>query len=134
MGIIQIIVVGIAMIALIVGAIGVMNMMFMSVSNRIKEIGIMKSIGATNQQIMMIFLMEALLIGVIGGVLGALLGVGVALLSEIIARELEFTLNASITIELISFAILFAGAVGIISGVLPAIYASRLDPVEAIRK
>jgi putative ABC transport system permease protein len=134
MGIIQIIVVGIASIALIVGAIGVMNMMFMSVSNRIKEIGIMKSIGATNQQVRAIFLMEALLIGIIGGVVGAIFGTGIALATSIIAQELEFTLNPSITIELILFAIIFAGSIGIISGIIPAIYASKLDPVEAIRK
>jgi putative ABC transport system permease protein len=134
MGTIQIIVVGIAAIALIVGAIGVMNMMFMSVSNRIREIGIMKAIGATNQQVMMIFLMEAMLIGMIGGIIGAALGGGVAILAEIVATELEFTLNSAVTIELVLFAIFFAGGIGIVSGVLPALYASNLDPVDAIRK
>ena len=133
MGTIQIIVVGIAAIALIVGAIGVMNMMFMSVSNRKKEIGTMKAIGATDKQVIMIFLTEAMLMGMIGGVVGAGLGVGIALLSSVAATQLDFTLNVAVTPDLILFAVLFAGTIGIISGVLPAIRASKMDPVEAIK-
>ncbi len=133
MGTIQIIVVGIAAIALIVGAIGVMNMMFMSVSNRKKEIGTMKAIGATDRQVIMIFLTEAMLMGMIGGVVGAGLGVGIALLSSVAATQLDFKLNVAVTPELILFAVLFAGIIGIISGVLPAIRASKMDPVEAMR-
>jgi len=133
MGTIQIIVVGIAAIALIVGAIGVMNMMFMSVSNRKKEIGTMKAIGATDRQVIMIFLTEAMLMGMIGGVVGAGLGVEIALLSSVAATQLDFKLNVAVTPELILFAVLFAGIIGIISGVLPAIRASKMDPVEAMR-
>ncbi|MFA5357880.1 MAG: ABC transporter permease [archaeon] len=134
LGTIQIVVLGIAVISLLVGAIGVMNLMFMSVSNRTKEIGTMKAIGATNYQVMLIFLTEALLIGAIGGFVGAIIGFLTANLAGIIASSAGFELVPVTGIDLILFAVAFAGMVGILSGVLPALRASRLDPVEAIRR
>ncbi|MCX6800909.1 MAG: ABC transporter permease [Candidatus Diapherotrites archaeon] len=134
LGTIQVVVLGIAFISLLVGAIGVMNLMFMNVSNRTKEIGTMKAIGATNYQVMVIFLTEAMLIGTIGGLIGATIGIAVGIASEAVANAAGFELIPVMGIDLILFAIFFAGIIGILSGVLPAIRASRLDPVDAIRQ
>jgi putative ABC transport system permease protein len=134
LGTIQVVVLGIAFISLLVGAIGVMNLMFMNVSNRTKEIGTMKAIGATNYQVMVIFLTEAMLIGAIGGLIGATIGIAVGIASEAVANAAGFELIPVMGIDLILFAIFFAGIIGILSGVLPAIRASHLDPVDAIRQ
>ncbi len=136
LNILNIILLAITSISLVVGGIGIMNTMYTSVLERRKEIGIMKSIGAKNSDIMHIFLIEAALLGFIGGVIGILLGV-------IMGKTIEwFTVNvikfALIRVvfppTLIFGALLFAIITGIISGVLPAIRASRLNPVEALRK
>ncbi len=134
LGIIQIVLIGIAVISLVVGAVGIMNTMFMAVTERTHEIGIMKAIGASNPRILSIFLTEALLIGLIGGIIGTVLGIGLASLASFVATAAGFELNAVISLQTVAFAVLFSMGVGLISGVWPAKTAAELDPVEAIRQ
>jgi len=131
---IEIVLVGIAAISLLVGGIGIMNTMLMAVIERTREIGIMKAIGATNAQVLSLFLVESGLIGLIGGIIGIALGLGIAFAISIIANSAGFGLPAIASPLLIAGAMLFAVMVGIISGVIPARRAALLDPVEALRQ
>ncbi|MFH0949099.1 MAG: ABC transporter permease [Candidatus Aenigmatarchaeota archaeon] len=125
----------IAGISLLVGAIGISNTMFTSVMERTKQIGILKSIGATDKEIMKIFLLEAGLIGLFGGILGVLGGITAAgMLSELSIRiGFQGAFNAVVRPELVVFAIIFSTVVGALSGLLPAKRAAGLQPVEALR-
>ena len=128
--------VGIAAISILVGGVGVMNTMFTSVLERTKEIGIMKSIGARNSDILYMFLFESGLLGFVGGAIGLLFGIGFGLLVQFIGR-LTFGTNliqAVFTLELILGALLFSFVVGAVAGLLPAIRASRMNPVDALRQ
>lgn len=134
MGLIQAVVFGFASIAIIVGGIGIMNTMYTSVRERIKEIGIMKAIGAKRSTITSIFLIESGIFGMAGGIGGTLLGLILAKTIEIYFQvHPMFYLKASITPGLIIFALTFSFLVGCISGFLPARQASKLKPVEALR-
>ncbi|MFH2105724.1 MAG: ABC transporter permease [Candidatus Micrarchaeota archaeon] len=117
----------ITLISSIVGGIGISNTMFMAVLERIKEIGILKSVGATNSDIMKIFLIESGLMGLMGGLVGIVFGVLLLLLVG------NFGIPYVITPTLILFSILFSFMVGIISGYIPARRASNMLPVEAFR-
>jgi putative ABC transport system permease protein len=134
LGAIQFVLIGIAAISLVVGGIGIMNSMYTSVLERTKEIGIMKSIGARNSDILVLFLLESGFIGLIGGVFGALLGsaIGIGIGSAAAQAGFGF-LKISISFSLISFGLIFAVGVGMISGALPAYQASKLKPVDALR-
>lgn len=128
LGVVTSFVTAIASISLLVGGIGVMNIMFVSVTERTREVGIRKAIGATKRNILTQFLIEAVVISLIGG----LLGVGLALLMgwgiEAAADfSPVFTLNAFITAVVISI------VVGVIFGTAPAVKAARKDPIEALR-
>ncbi|MFN7162710.1 MAG: ABC transporter permease, partial [Fimbriimonadales bacterium] len=119
---------GITSIALVVGGIGVMNVMLMSVTERVREIGIRKTVGAQQRDIFWQFLIEALLIALVGGLMGALIGWGVCALVD------RFTvLTPVVTGETVLLALAVCGVVGIVFGVLPAYRAARKDPVEALR-
>jgi len=133
--IVQGVLVGIAAISLLVGGIGIMNTMYMSVLERTKEIGTMKAVGARNQDILYIFLFESGLLGLLGGSIGVLLGVGLAKSVEYIAANALGTnlIQASITVPLIAGAMAFSFLIGTLSGVLPAFQAARLKPAEALR-
>ncbi|GCC10560.1 macrolide export ATP-binding/permease protein MacB [archaeon] len=126
---------GIAAIALIVGAVGVANTMYMSVIERTRQIGILKALGATNRTVMLMFIVESGLVGLIGGIFGVL--VGVILSSMMTDFGVSFThiatSGAIITPELILGALLFSVVVGVISGIFPARRAASLQPVEALR-
>ena len=117
----------ITLIASIVGAIGVANTMFMAVLERTREIGILKSVGATESDITNVFLIESVVISAIGGVLGILLGIGILYLAG------SFGVPYWIRIRIIVFAILFSILVGVMAGVFPAKQAAKLDPVDALR-
>ncbi len=132
-GIIQLVLVGIAAISLAVGGIGIMNTMFMSVMERTREIGIMKAIGATNKVVRNIFILEAGLIGAVGGVIGSAIGFGFSVIVSIGASATGFDLPVEFSLLLFAEAMLFALVVGMISGYIPARRASELDPVEALR-
>jgi len=118
----------IAGISLLVGGIGIMNIMLVSVTERTREIGLRKAIGATNKDIMVQFLIEAILMSFIGGIVGILLGSGISVL---------ITLFAGWTVKVSSFSLILATAfsliVGIVFGLWPAQKASKLDPIEALR-
>ena len=133
LGVMQIVLVGIAAISLLVGAIGIMNSMYTSVLERTKEIGIMKAIGARNPDILWIFLIEAGMIGLVGGILGTALGSGMALAVGPIAKQAGFPLIVTLEASVLLFGLLFAFIVGMISGILPAYQASKLKPVDALR-
>jgi putative ABC transport system permease protein len=119
---------GIAAISLLVGGIGIMNIMLVSVSERTREIGIRKAVGARTFDILAQFVIEAVLLSVLGGIIGIVLGVGIALLLN------SFTpVPAGITWWSIVLAFSFSAVVGVFFGVYPAFTASRLDPIVALR-
>ncbi|MBS3108482.1 ABC transporter permease [Candidatus Woesearchaeota archaeon] len=134
LGIVTFLLSGIAAISLVVGGIGIMNSMFTSVLERTRDIGVMKSIGATNKQILVMFLVESGLIGLIGGILGVVLGISIAEIVEIIAANFGFSLLAiTLNFKIIVFMLLFSFGIGMISGVVPAYQAAKLKPVDALR-
>jgi putative ABC transport system permease protein len=134
MGLIQAIIIGFASIAIIVGGIGIMNTMYTSVSERTKEIGIMKAIGAKNRTIVTIFLIESGIFGMLGGIGGTLLGMIFAKTIEIYFQiHPLFYLKADVSPQLILFSITFSFLVGCISGYFPARRAAKLKPVDALR-
>lgn len=135
LNIINLIVGGIALISLLVGGIGITNTMFTSVLERRKEIGIMKSIGARNQDVLAIFLIESGLLGLVGGIVGAILGLSLAFLVSGIANSYfgEEIIAVSLSLPLLMGAICFSFLIGILAGTLPAFQASKLKPVEALR-
>ena len=134
MGLIQLAIFGFASIAIIVGGIGIMNTMYTSVHERIKEIGIMKAVGAKNKTITTIFLIESGFFGLFGGLGGIILGLGLAKIVEIYGQTQNlFLLKASITPQLVLFGLCFSFLVGCLSGYLPSRSASKLKPADALR-
>ncbi len=118
----------IASISLLVGGIGIMNIMLVSVTERTREIGLRMAVGARNQDILFQFLIEALVLSLIGGVVGILLGLGA---SKIISQIFKWPTLVSLQALFLSFS--FAGGVGIFFGFYPARKAAQLDPIEALR-
>jgi len=134
LGIVQGILVSIASISLLVGAIGIMNMMFSSVLERTKEIGIMKSVGARNSDVLLLFVIEAGLIGFVGGLLGLIIGAVVGIgIGEAAAQAGFGLLKITLDPWLFVFALVFATVIGMVSGYLPARRAALLHPVDALR-
>lgn len=134
LSIVRYVLIGIAAISLLVGAIGILNVMYTSVLERTKEIGVMKAIGARNSDILGIFLVEAGFIGLVGGVIGVLVGLGMAKSVELIAGQIGFiSIKVSINYLLIGLSLAFTFIVGILAGVLPALKAAKLKPAEALR-
>jgi putative ABC transport system permease protein len=126
--------IGIGAISLLVGGVGIMNTMYTSVVERTREIGIYKALGAENNTILMLFLVESGLIGLIGGLIGIVLGFGMALIVEMIGKGMGVgLLHAWISWELTAFALLFSFSIGVLAGFLPSRSASQMDPVDALR-
>jgi putative ABC transport system permease protein len=134
--IVQGVLVGIAAISLVVGGIGIMNTMYTAVTERTKEIGVMKATGAKNSQILLLFLTESGLLGLTGGVIGVSLGMAISKSVELIAFQIyeSYLIQASFSPWLIFGSLLFAFLVGAASGAFPARQASQLKPVDALRK
>jgi len=133
--VVQGVLVGIAAISLLVGGVGIMNTMYTAVLERTKEIGIMKAIGAKNSDVLMLFLFESGMLGLVGGAIGVVIGIGLGKLVELIAAQYLGSplIQASFGFSLIFGALLFSFVVGSLSGVFPAIQASKLKPVDALR-
>lgn len=129
------IVIGITAISLFVGGIGIMNTMYTAVLQRTNEIGVMKAIGAKNSHILIIFLIESGMLGLIGGIIGLLIGMGLSAIIAFIGRTFLNTilLQAYFSPTLIIGSLTFAFVVGAASGILPAIQASKQSPVDALR-
>ncbi len=117
---------GIAAIAIIVGGIGIANTMFMSVTERTREIGVMKAVGAKERDIMEVFLIESGLLGLIGGVVGIIIGSGLSIALN------SLGVPALLTPQLLLFALVFSIVSGMLSGLFPAQLAARLEPVTAL--
>jgi putative ABC transport system permease protein len=119
---------GIASISLIVGGIGIMNIMLVSVRERTREIGIRKAVGARGRDILWQFLIEALTLSLLGGLIGILLGLAVsALIGQLAGWGLQFSPST------VAAAVVFSLIVGVVFGVWPARQAARLDPIAALR-
>jgi putative ABC transport system permease protein len=118
----------IAAVSLLVGGIGIMNIMLVSVTERTREIGIRMAVGARPRDVLAQFLVEALTLSSFGGVIGVLLGV-------FAAKRLAIMLGwpILIRIDIIVIAVVFSGFVGVVFGLYPAQKAARLDPIDALR-
>ena len=125
----------VAGISLLVGGIGVMNIMLVSVTERTREIGIRKSLGAKTSSIMLQFLAEAAILTVIGGIIGIILGIaGAHGICSVISAGMGMTISPGITVSVILTATLFSCAVGVFFGIYPARKAAKLSPIEALRR
>lgn len=134
LSIIRIVLIGIASISLMVAGIGISNSMYTSVLERTNEIGVIKSIGARNKEVLFIFLIEAGLLGCIGGVIGVGFGYGIALLVGAMSSSSgTLTLLIQPNLGLFLFGFFFALITAIISGLLPAKHAANMKPVDALR-
>ena len=121
---------GIAGISLLVGGIGVMNIMLVSVTERTREIGVRKALGATNGDVLSQFLLEAVMLSVLGGLVGIAIGVGVSALLPILSSNLP----TAVTWAAVGLASGVSVLIGVVFGVLPAYRSARLQPVEALRR
>jgi len=125
--------VAIAAIALLVGGIGIMNIMLVAVNERIREIGLRKAVGAKNGDILRQFMVETVIVSIVGGVVGIIFGSSVAALVALIAQQLGYQWDLVISLESIILAVSFSALVGLIFGLYPAAKASKLDPITALR-
>jgi len=121
---------GVVSIALLVGGIGIMNIMLVSVKERTREIGICKAIGARSRDILLQFLIEAVTLSLLGGLIGLVIGYG---LGMAIAAMIPDFPPAVVPWWAVALSVLFSGSVGVVFGVVPASQAARLDPIDALR-
>jgi putative ABC transport system permease protein len=133
LGILQLVLAGIAGISLLVGGIGIMNIMLVSVTERIREIGLRKAVGAKRRDILIQFLIEAATLGLGGGALGIAVGWLIVKIMSTIATNLGFSFAAVLSGDAVALAVGVAIGIGLISGLYPAIRAARLDPIESLR-
>jgi putative ABC transport system permease protein len=128
MKILRTLLLSIAAISLLIGGIGIMNIMLVSVTERTREIGIRMAIGAKGRHVLLQFLFEAITLSIVGGLLGVAIGIGV---SSLVAKLLKWPIFVSPSSILIAFGV--AAAVGVFFGFYPARKAARLDPIDALR-
>ncbi len=127
-GALTIMLAAIASISLLVGGIGIMNIMLVSVTERIQEIGLRKAIGATQDDILMQFMIEAIILSAVGGAIGTVVGVGGVLIVGVLTP-----LEAGVSIPAVLLAVGVSGGIGLFFGVVPARRAAQLDPIVALR-
>jgi putative ABC transport system permease protein len=126
----------IAAVSLLVGAVGIANTMFMSVMERTRQIGLLKALGATDNEVMRLFLIESGLFGLFGGIIGIIFGILVSVIVSAVGLRAigpGGTMSAVVTPELLIFALAFSVFVGVVSGVVPARQAAKMNPVDALR-
>ncbi len=123
----------VASISLVVGGIGIMNIMLVSVTERTREVGLRKAVGASGRDIMLQFLIESIILSLIGGALGVGIGFAVTVIGNSIARQAESTFTLSLSIGAIVLATGVSSFVGIFFGLYPASRAARMRPIEALR-
>ena len=135
LNIIQVVLTGIALISLLVGAVGITNTMYTAVLERTKEIGIMKAVGARNEDILKIFLIESGLLGLMGGLVGVALGLGISYLGSVIAAQALGSAIIKFVAPwwLIVGALVFGFVIGALAGFLPARQAANMRPVDSLR-
>jgi putative ABC transport system permease protein len=119
---------GIAAVSLLVGGIGIMNIMLVSVTERTREVGIRKALGATRKTVLMQFLIEAVVLCLLGGMIGILLGVGIAWTLKSLLQW-----NTTVSLASVLLAFIFSAGVGVLFGVWPARRAASLDPIQSLR-
>ena len=119
---------GIATVSLVVGGIGIMNIMLVSVTERTREIGVRKALGATKSNILLQFLIEAVVLCLLGGLVGVIIGAGGA-----IALSKFGSFTTQVSTDSIILAFVFSAVVGVVFGVWPARRAATLDPITALR-
>jgi len=124
---------GIAGISLLVGGIGIMNIMLVSVIERTREIGLRKALGARKKDILAQFLAESAILSLMGGVLGIVIGWGISILVGQIAIANNTMIIPVINLDILLLALLFSAGVGLFFGLYPANRAANLEPVEALR-
>ena len=133
LGLFRLVLAAIAGISLLVGGIGIMNIMLVSVTERIREIGLRKAVGAKRRDILVQFLTEAAVLSFCGGAVGVGLGWVITRFTSIMLTRAGFPINVSLSGDIIFIALLVAICVGLVSGLYPAIRAARLDPIESLR-
>ena len=124
---------GIAAISLLVGGVGIMNIMLISVNQRIREVGLRKAVGARNRHIITQFLIESVFITLVGGVIGIIFGILISLLASIIINALGYTWEFLISFTSIVVATLVSMMIGLLFGLYPAKKAAQISPMEALR-
>jgi putative ABC transport system permease protein len=130
LGTVTIVMGGIVSISLLVGGIGIMNIMLVSVTERTREIGICKAIGAKRYQILLQFLFESSFLCIIGGLIGLVIGYGIGTL---VASVIPGFPAAHVPLWAVFLAVGFSGFVGVVFGIVPAAKAANLDPIDALR-
>jgi putative ABC transport system permease protein len=136
LSLVELVFMALGLISLLVGAVGIMNSTYTSVLERTKQIGVMKAIGASNEHILSLFLIESGLIGLSGGIIGIIIGIALSFMIGVVASQLGLGgLFSFASLDYFGFlaVLAFTFVVGIISGILPARQAARLDPAEALR-
>ncbi len=123
----------IVIISLVVGGVGIMNVMYVAVTERTMEIGLRKAVGASASNIMRQFLIEAILLTLVGGVIGCILGTGFSFMISIIAKAMGLNWVFSVPLKAFVIALSFSAFFGIVFGVTPARAAAKLDPIESLR-
>ncbi|HBI33751.1 MAG TPA: multidrug ABC transporter substrate-binding protein [Candidatus Moranbacteria bacterium] len=124
---------GIAAISLLVGGVGIMNIMLISVTQRIREVGLRKAVGARNRHIITQFLIEAVFITLVGGIIGIIFGILISLLAAVIINALGYEWEFLISFSSIVVATMVSAAIGLLFGLYPARKAARISPMEALR-
>jgi len=132
-GVLTIFLGGIAAISLLIGGIGIMNIMLVSVTERTREIGLRKAVGARNRDILIQFLIESLFLSLLGGFIGVVLGWLISLIIGQVASASGTSLTPAVSLNAVLLATLFSAAVGLFFGIYPARRAASLEPVEALR-
>lgn len=122
-----------AALSLIVGGIGIMNIMLVNVTERTNEIGLRKALGANNHKILTQFLVESTIITLVGGIIGIIFGIFVSFMISVILRALHYDWGFHVSLISILLGIIVSSSIGLVFGIYPAKKASKLDPIEALR-